>query len=183
MSEGFAYARDLSKKFVALYMLSRELLSKQRHYDWGLRAVKSVLRQAGKLKREPSNANILEDPLLMRALRDFNIPKIVTDDKPIFLRLIQDLFPNASTPPKEASALTKLCEQTTKVKMGLYYEETFVKKCIDLAEILEVRHCVFIIGPPGCGKTAVWKTLLQTHIANKEDGEHDTLNPKAVTAD
>jgi dynein heavy chain len=46
-----------------------------------------------------------------------------------------------------------------------------------------VRHCVFIIGPPGCGKTAVWKTLLQTHIANKEDGEHDTLNPKAVTAD
>jgi dynein heavy chain len=25
--------------------------------------------------------------------------------------------------------------------------------------------------------------LLQTHIANKEDGEHDTLNPKAVTAD
>lgn len=36
----------------------------------------------------------------MRALRDFNIPKIVTDDKPIFLRLIQDLFPNATTPPK-----------------------------------------------------------------------------------
>jgi dynein heavy chain len=29
----------------------------------------------------------------MRALRDFNIPKIVTDDKPIFLRLIEDLFP------------------------------------------------------------------------------------------
>ncbi len=36
---------------------------------------------------------IPEDPLLMRALRDFNTPKIVTDDKPIFLRLIGDLFP------------------------------------------------------------------------------------------
>ena len=52
MSEGFQQARNLSRKFVSLYMLSRELLSKARHYDWGLRAVKSVLRQAGKLKRE-----------------------------------------------------------------------------------------------------------------------------------
>ena len=91
MSEGFQKARSLSRKFVSLYMLSRELLSKARHYDWGLRAVKSVLRMAGKLKR--SDPQIDEDPLLMRALRDFNMPKIVTDDKPIFLRLIGDLFP------------------------------------------------------------------------------------------
>jgi len=44
LSEGFSTAKNLSKKFVTLYMLSRELLSKARHYDWGLRAVKSVLR-------------------------------------------------------------------------------------------------------------------------------------------
>lgn len=79
-------------------MLSRELLSKQMHYDWGLRAVKSVLRQAGGLKRE--DPDIPEDPLLMRALRDFNMPKIVTDDKPIFLRLIEDLFPEVNAESK-----------------------------------------------------------------------------------
>jgi dynein heavy chain len=66
-------------------------LSKQKHYDWGLRAIKSVLRQAGKLKR--TNPNMSEDELLMKALRDFNIPKIVTDDKNIFIKLIEDLFP------------------------------------------------------------------------------------------
>ena len=118
MSEGFVLARELSKKFVALYMLSRELLSKQRHYDWGLRAVKSVLRQAGKLKRDPDNEKMEEDPLLMRALRDFNLPKIVTDDKPIFVRLIEDLFPNAKPEKKKPSHLTKLCETTTKNDMG-----------------------------------------------------------------
>jgi dynein heavy chain, axonemal len=67
MSEGFQKARVLSIKFVTLYELSAELLSKQAHYDWGLRAVKSVLRVAGALKRgEPDKG---EDELLMRALR------------------------------------------------------------------------------------------------------------------
>lgn len=72
-------------------MLSRDLLSKQRHYDWGLRAVKSVLRQAGKLKR--NDPTMPEDELLMKGLRDFNMPKIVSDDKNIFIKLIEDLFP------------------------------------------------------------------------------------------
>ena len=147
-----------------------------------MRAVKSVLRQAGKLKRAKENKDMNEDPLLKRALRDFNIPKIVTDDKPIFIRLIEDLFPNAKTEKKKPSSLAQMCAQTTKNDMGLYLEEQFVNKCVDLADILDVRHCMFIIGPPGCGKTTVWKTLLRTHKNNGEDGEYDTLNPKAVTA-
>lgn len=58
-----------------------------------------------------------------------------------------------------------------------------MKKCVEMAEILDVRHCMFVIGPPGSGKTSVWKTLQKTFIRNKEDCELDTLNPKAVTSD
>ena len=36
----------------------------------------------------------------MRALRDFNIPKIVTDDLPVFMGLIGDLFPATDVPRK-----------------------------------------------------------------------------------
>eukprot|EP00957_Ditylum_brightwellii_P106344 8112741-Ditylum_brightwellii.AAC.1 len=46
MAEGFQTARALSVKFNTLYELSSALLSKQPHYDWGLRSVKSVLRVA-----------------------------------------------------------------------------------------------------------------------------------------
>lgn len=176
MSEGFKAARALSNKFVTLYDLSRELLSKQRHYDWGLRAVKSVLRMAGKLRR--ADLDIDEDRVLQRALRDFNLPKIVTDDKLIFLRLISDLFPGADPPSKFNQQLYQRVKESTKAAK-LQAEELFVIKCIQLSEILEVRHSVFIVGPPGCGKTEVWKMLA---AVDGTETVYETLNPKAVTS-
>lgn len=86
VAEGFQEARLLARKFITLYTLCKELLSKQDHYDWGLRAIKSVLVIAGKLKREDRLRP--EDQVLMRALRDFNISKIVTDDVSVFMGLI-----------------------------------------------------------------------------------------------
>lgn len=77
-----------------LYKLSREQLSKQHHYDFGLRALKSVLVMAGALKRGAPDMS--ESLVLMRALRDMNLPKFVFDDVPLFLGLIGDLFPGNS---------------------------------------------------------------------------------------
>ncbi len=98
VAEGFLDARVLARKFLTLYTLCKELLSKQDHYDWGLRAIKSVLVVAGTLKRGDKGRP--EDQVLMRALRDFNTPKIVTDDVPIFMGLIGDLFPALNVPRK-----------------------------------------------------------------------------------
>jgi len=53
-------------------------------------------------------------------------------------------------------------QEAAKKDMGLIPEELFVLKIVQLAEILEVRHCCFVIGPAGCGKTCVWKTLAKT---------------------
>lgn len=83
VTSGFKDGKLLSCKFITLYNLCKELLSKQHHYDWGLRAVKSVLVVAGALRR--ADPNRPEREVLMRALRDFNIPKIVHDDLPIFM--------------------------------------------------------------------------------------------------
>lgn len=48
---------------------------------------------------------------------------------------------------------------------------------------MEVRHCVFIIGPPGCGKSSVWKTLAKASVNMGKPTEYDCLDPKAVSSD
>lgn len=85
------WSQVLAKKMTVLYKLSKEQLSSQHHYDFGLRALKSVLVMAGSLKR--SSPDMSEALVLMRALRDMNLPKFVYDDVPLFLGLINDLFP------------------------------------------------------------------------------------------
>ena len=46
------HTQDLARKLIALFTLSRELLSPQQHYDWGLRALKTSLGIAGRELRE-----------------------------------------------------------------------------------------------------------------------------------
>lgn len=46
-SVGFKTSGELSGKLVAVFSLSKQLLSPQQHYDWGLRAIKTVLSSAG----------------------------------------------------------------------------------------------------------------------------------------
>lgn len=188
MSEGFQHARVLAIKFVTLYELSSELLSKQAHYDWGLRAVKSVLRVAGGLKRgEPDKG---EDELLMRALRDFNTPKIPATDTPIFLRLIADLFMGLEATLKVNDNLKQIVTVVTKEEK-LQTDEAFILKVLQFQELLDVRHSVMLLGPTGCGKTTIWKTLVCAHNWDMEKMQYkakrtcvyEPVNPKAVSGD
>ncbi|KAM7360514.1 dynein heavy chain at 93AB isoform 2-T2 [Cochliomyia hominivorax] len=180
VAEGFQDARVLARKFITLYTLCKELLSKQDHYDWGLRAIKSVLVVAGSLKRgDPGRP---EEEVLMRALRDFNIPKIVTDDMPVFMGLISDLFPALDVPRKRDQDFERTVKQAAS-DLLLQTEDTFILKVVQLEELLEVRHSVFIVGNAGTGKTQVWKTLLRTYQNIKRKPIFNDLNPKAVTND
>ncbi|EHB17858.1 Dynein heavy chain 11, axonemal [Heterocephalus glaber] len=163
VAEGFVDARSLARKFISLYTLCKELLSKQDHYDWGLRAVKSVLVVAGSLKRGDKNRP--EDQVLMRALRDFNMPKIVTDDVPVFLGLVGDLFPALDVPRRRKPHFEQMVRQST-LELRLQPEESF---------ILKVKEALAFHGSPGKARRAPHDVLMRAL--------RDFNMPKIVTDD
>jgi dynein heavy chain len=51
-----------------------------------MRAIKSVLVMAGSIKR--ANPEMKENIILIRAMRDSNIPKFIKEDLPLFDALV-----------------------------------------------------------------------------------------------
>lgn len=110
----------ISKKFFVLYGLCEQQLSKQAHYDFGLRNILSVLRTGGASKRDsPDKSEIF---LMMRTLRDMNMSKFVAEDVPLFMSLIKDLFPGleaerASFPEVEKALHEQILERGLQVSL------------------------------------------------------------------
>ena len=70
-----------------------------------MRAVKSVLVMAGVLKRANPQDN--EDAVLIRAMKDANVPKFLKEDLPLFYAIIGDLFPGIEVPYIDYGRLQK----------------------------------------------------------------------------
>jgi dynein heavy chain len=176
---GFQDNEILAKKFNVLYSLCEQQLSKQPHYDFGLRNILSVLRTAGASKR--ASPEMEETELIMRTLRDMNMSKFVAEDVPLFLALIDDLFPGQKAlraPAADvATALEKVCADR-----GLQPHTSWMNKCIQLYETSLVRHGIMVVGPPGSGKSSAVDCLA---AALSELGQKTVvwrMNPKSITA-
>jgi dynein heavy chain len=187
-SFGFSNAKVLAEKMVATFKLSSEQLSSQDHYDFGMRAVKTVISSAGNLKREQPNSG--EDLILLRALCDCNLPKFLADDVPLFNGIISDLFPGVEQPKIDYGNLLTFMN-TTCEKLGLEAQENFIKKCIQLYETTVVRHGLMLVGPAGGGKTSCIRVLSKALSALQGQKAPNgstfqkvrvhTLNPKSIT--
>jgi dynein heavy chain len=181
-SAGYSSMDLLGKKFNILYALCEQQLSKQRHYDFGLRNILSVLRQSGSVKRaEPPDVD--EEMLFMRTVRDMNLSKLVADDVMLFLALLKDLFPKVSDPPKKT--YPELEETATRLidTMKLVQKDDWMLKIIQLYETSRVRHGFMLVGPTLCGKSQIMKVLTTAMSEAQPPNPHRmvTMNPKAIT--
>nr|CCC93687.1 unnamed protein product [Trypanosoma congolense IL3000] len=185
-SFGYSNSRTLAQKMVATFRLSSEQLSSQDHYDFGMRAVNTVISAAGLMKRECPDEE--EDVLLLRALYDSNAPKFLDEDLLLFSGIISDLFPGVKLPTRDyGSLLTMLKEKA--VEFHLEPTDKFLSKCIQMYEMNILRHGQMLVGPTMGGKTSAARVLqsAMTKLRTEMNEERyaqvciHALNPKSIT--
>ncbi|XP_036369342.1 dynein heavy chain 2, axonemal-like [Octopus sinensis] len=178
--EGFSNTKHLAKKVFTLYNLATQQLSKQDHYDFGLRALVSVLRYAGKKKRKPQS--MTDEEILLLSLKDMNIAKLTSVDLPLFNGIMSDLFPGVEPPIMEDDKF-KTNIKSELIENNLLSNTHTVLKVIQLGETKDSRHSTMIVGKTQSGKTVTWKIL---QAAKNRDSpqlqvKEYPLNPKALS--
>jgi len=182
-SFGFQTAKALALKITTTFRLSSEQLSSQSHYDFGMRAVKTVINTAGNLLQRDKSMS--EPLIILRALKDVNVPKFTRQDLPLFNNIISDLFPNVTEKQLDytilKNAISAICSKN-KLK------DSLTSKAIELFETVQVRHGVMLVGPAGCGKSRCYETLsssltylYEQKIAGFNPVTVSVINPKSVT--
>ena len=114
------------------------------------------------------------------ALRDMNLPKFVFEDVPLFLGLINDLFPGLACERVRYETLNDAVESALQ-EDGYKPSEHQANKVIQLYETMLTRHTTMVVGPTGGGKSVVLGALVKAQ--NKLDSKTTlfVLNPKAQT--
>jgi dynein heavy chain 1 len=189
-SQGFKQAKDLSKQVVPFFDTCASSLSKQAHYDFGLRALKSVLVSSGGLKRAriavqedsqlPDEA-IMEPQIIVQSLRETIAPKLIRSDVEIMRSIEKDSFPGVEYIPASLDKLTEAIRNCA-AQSKLVANDTWMTKILQLYQIQNLHHGVMMVGSSGSGKSAAWRTLLSAlQIVEGVEGVCHVIDPKVMS--
>ena len=185
---GFLKPRELARKFVRIHRLCSEQLSKQSHYDYGMRALNAVIAACGERKLHARDAD--EDEMAVSALKDVNEPKLLPGDDESFAAILADTFPNSRSYSDISNNFSELAEAACEALAAdaatrLIVSPNFLQKLRFLRTTLDLRHGIMLIGSVASGKSSTLQIVAR--VMTLEDSgapvavQH--IFPKAMSVD
>ena len=167
-SQGFKQAKRLSTQTVPFFEQCLSKLSKQAHYDFGLRALKSVLISSGGLKRvrlnqgmgDDQSEEVLEPQIIVQSIRETIAPKLVREDVERLPDIEDSAFPGVQYIPASLEKLEQAIRDEA-LANHLVLSDTWITKILQLYQIQTIHHGVMMVGNSGSGRSAIWKVLLR----------------------
>lgn len=180
--EGFKLADAIGARMVELFNMAKRMLSPQRHYEWGLRELKTVLLACGRLLKQQHSSTEQHDEmeLAVRALRSNTMSKLNASDRDRFDMLISYVFADTEILAVRNDSL-RISLQQAFLSLNLQLNDRQLEKCLQLHEQLEKRMGVLILGPPGSGKSTILAVLKQAMLgASPTAVKSYTIAPKSM---
>lgn len=167
-SQGFNQAKQLARQTVPFFDRCGAKLSKQAHYDFGLRALKSVLVSSGGLKRgrlteaggDLGPEEEVEPQIIVQSIRETIAPKLIKEDVAIMRQIEEESFPGVQYVPASLEKL-QASIRSIAAERNLVVNDTWMTKILQLYQIQMIHHGVMMVGDSGSGKSGAWKVLLQ----------------------
>lgn len=188
-AEGFKNSDILAKKVVSLFALCKQGLSYQKHYDWGLRSLKTILTVANQQIQNIINSNTgkeinlnltEETEILIKSIRINILSKLNFADSKKFFYIINDVFPDIKNISDiEYKDLNTKLLQAYKDN-GLEIIDSQFKKVVQFHESLKQKMGVVLVGPSGCGKTSIWSLLKDAYAKMGIQVVTKIVNPKSM---
>lgn len=174
-SHGFLHGEKLAAAIVPFFVDLNAQLSKQKHYDFGLRALKSVLGISGRFKRaaSPEDENQIldhENSIILRAIHESVGPKLLHADVEVMAKLERLHFPSTEYAVRESTELINSIRSHAKISR-LDATKSWVEKVLQLFRFQEMHSGIMLVGKSGSGKTSVYRTFLkaQQEIDGREN--------------
>jgi dynein heavy chain 1 len=187
-SQGFSRAKELSTQVVPFFDTCLASLSKQAHYDFGLRALKSVLVSSGGLKRARIAAQgglpdeeVIEPQIIVQSLRETMAPKLIASDVELMKEIEAKSFPGVEYFPAPLDKLEQAIRDSA-AESKLVVSDSWMTKIQQLYQIQALHHGVMMVGSSGSGKSAAWRTLLSAlQRVEGVEGVFHVIDPKVMS--
>ncbi|KAI8824969.1 dynein heavy chain and region D6 of dynein motor-domain-containing protein [Fimicolochytrium jonesii] len=182
-SEGFQRGKDLGAKVVSVFVLCKQLLSQQQHYDWGLRPLKAVLGLAGRLLHAEKRSGTIDPErercVVVKALRVNTLSKLTFADSLRFEGVMSDIFPDVNIEEVDYRDLA-VAVKAAYAELNLIYIESQAEKIYQFYQACKQRMGVVLVGPSGSGKSTLWRVLRLAWQKVGQSLRYHVFNPKAI---